>query len=77
MKTFETTATVSPEGSMTIIAPETVSPGTYHMIVVIDEEAQTRQTGPREIRHLPAWEWKAWPPDASFRREDVYGDDGR
>lgn len=78
MKTFETTGTVTRQGAMTVAVPSTVRPGTYHVVIVVDEVAPAAEpTGAIEPLSLPAWSWDAWPPDATFRREDIYRDDDR
>ena len=77
MKTFETTGTVTAQGTMTVAVPGTLGPGTYHVVLVLDEQPDTfPASGAPQRLSLPAWPWNAWPSDATFRREDIYGDDG-
>ena len=78
MKRFEATATVTPDGAMTVAVPETIRPGTYRVVVVVEEEAGGRDSSVREgPLNLPSWPWGAWPTDGTFRRQDIYGDDER
>jgi hypothetical protein len=43
MKTIETTATVTPEGMLTIQLPPEIQPGEYEMVIVIDERAINKE----------------------------------
>jgi hypothetical protein len=45
MRTVEPTATVTPDGSLTVQVPPDVTPGTHRIVLVIDEshEPQERQ----------------------------------
>ena len=75
MRTIETTATVTEDGKLIVQAPPGVTPGEHHVVVVIDDT-------PSESKPLPPLELHvakigAWPADFTFRREDLYGDDGR
>jgi hypothetical protein len=65
---------VTPEHTLTIQLPPDVPPGPHRVVVVIEHDAPTRPPG-----------WKDWTPhniglvdpNFTFRREDLYGDDGR
>ncbi len=78
MHTIETTATVTEDGKLTIVVPPKVAPGAHRVVVVIEEgvthEAHPGAHEPIALRPLPL---PAWPDDATFRREEIYGDDGR
>ncbi len=79
MRTIETTARVGKDRKAQLLLefPPDITPGDYKMLVVVDEKA----IGPGENGHIDfdclAWDWDAWPKDATFRREDIYGEDGR
>ena len=46
--------------------------------IVIDEQiAPAAARVPKPPLKLKVWKWEAWPADATFRREDLYEDDGR
>ena len=75
MRAIETTATVTEDGKLTVQMPPGVPPGEHRVVVVIDE--QPSPSGASDLPDLPAWPWHGWPADATFRREDLYGDDGR
>jgi hypothetical protein len=75
MRTIETTATVAPDGTLTVRVPPDVTPGTHQVVLAIDD-------WPREVREsqlsaFPVISVGSWPSDLSLRREDMYGDAGR
>jgi hypothetical protein len=75
MKTIETTAIVTPEGTMTIQVPSGISPGEHQVVVVIDEHSIVRKKS-------PPLKFSAYPVGLvseamTFRREDIYGEWGR
>ena len=75
MKTIETTALVTPEGTLTLQVPEDIPPGEHRIVVVIDER-------PISMKKQPPLKFSAYPvglvaEDMTFRREDLYGDWGR
>ncbi len=78
MRTIETIATIAPDGTLTARMPSDVAPGQHRIIVVLDQESSestARTPKPPLEFHVSAWE--GWPADCTFRREDIYGDDGR
>jgi hypothetical protein len=77
MKTIQTTILVDEEGKATIQLTPEVPPGLHQAVVVIDEPAGA--TGPKPTmadfpRHEVPW---PFPEGFTFRREEIYGDDGR
>ena len=78
MRSIETTATVTPDGTLMAQMPSDIEPG-QHRVVVVLEEATTedRAHGPQPSLGLQASAWSGFPADCTFRREDMYGDDGR
>ncbi len=127
MRTIEATATVTPDGKLTIDAPADIEPGEYQIVVVIDENQSTQEDmldleaefDPEELADLKAaiaisdeedargfyitedqvrqkfadmiaqykdnhsdltfrdYQVTPEPPETTFRREEIYGDDGR
>ncbi len=78
MRTIETTATIEPNGTLTLKLPPDIEPGQRQVVVVIDEaKAAPEERAPLPPLNLHASEWKGYPADHTFRREDMYGDDGR
>jgi hypothetical protein len=79
MKTIETAISVNPDGSAVISLqlPPSVPAGMHRAVVIVEE-----QPGGVE-RHIDApvdllpLSFDGWPKDCTFRREDLYGDDGR
>lgn len=80
MTVLETRALVADDGELRIVAqaPPDVPPGTHRAILVIEDETRPpRQEMSRDPLRLKLLDLSAWPANASFRREDLYGDDGR
>ena len=81
MRTIETTATIEADGTLTVKLPPDIEPGQHRVVLVIDEattEPKKRATAePFPVLDLHAFPWNNWPADATFRREDLYDDDGR
>ncbi len=78
MRTIETTANVAADGTLTARVPLDIPPGEHRAVLVIEERVHSPDEGAGELlADLEPLEWAAWPADASFRREDLYGDDGR
>jgi hypothetical protein len=76
MRTIETTAVVQPDHTITVQLPPDVQPGSCRVVLVIERNG---------MAPLPTTSWLDWKPhntgpsnpDVTFRREDLYGDDGR
>src|SRR5262249_54331899 len=74
MGTIETTAVVPPEHTLTVELPADIPPGPHRVVLVIESGV------PKAV-----FPWKDWKPhdvglvdpNFTFRREDLYGDDGR
>ncbi len=73
MRTIETTVVVTPEHTITMKVPDDIPPGEFPVVVVIGNGKP------------PVPPWAGWKPhdvgltdpNFTFRREDLYGDDGR
>jgi hypothetical protein len=76
MRTIATTAIIPATGLLTVQVPPEIAPGTYQVVLVIDESPQPRPEALAR-QDVPVWECGAWPADLPLRREDMYGDDGR
>ena len=70
MKTIETKATVSEDGTLTAKVPLDVKPGEHRTVILIDERANTDQK--RLDLQFPVDHYGFWPSDLSLRREDSY-----
>jgi hypothetical protein len=76
MRTIETIATVTPEHTLTIQLPPDIPPGDCRVVVVLEngKPGETAQPLPFGIR---PYNIGLVDPNNTFRREDMYGDDGR
>jgi len=84
MKTIETNVHISENRTFQVTAPvfTELAPGDYHVVMVFDEiQLSAHQQNIVKVSekplHLNVFEWNGWPDDCTFRREDMYGDDGR
>jgi hypothetical protein len=75
MRTIETTATVTADGTLTVEVPPDIPPGRHHIVMLIDEQPAPPAVPPP--CDVPVLHVGAWPAALSLRREDLYGDDGR
>jgi hypothetical protein len=80
MKTIETNIQVSGDRKLHLTLPlvEELQPGVYHVVMVIDEQLiQPVAEAKKKPLKLNVFKWEGWPADCTFRREDIYEDDGR
>ena len=75
MRTIETTATITAEGTLTVQVPPNIPPGPHRVVVWIDDQPGLSEAHP--LHDFPVIHVGAWPADLSLRREDMYGDEGR
>lgn len=75
MRTIETTATITAEGTLIVQVPPDIPPGPHHIVVWIDDQPGLPDA--RARHDFPVIHVGAWPADLSLRREDMYDDDGR
>ena len=79
MKTIETAISVNPDGSAIIELqlPESVSVGVHRAVVVVEDQPTVAGSHVDTPLDLLPLAFEGWPKDCTFRREDLYGDDGR
>ena len=77
MRTIETTAVVTANHTMTIQVPADVLPGTHRVVIVVETNDPPSQGPLRKWADWPAHDVTLTDPNCTFRREDLYGDDGR
>jgi hypothetical protein len=79
MKTIETAISVNPDGSAVIELqlPGTVSAGVHRAVVIVEDQHAAVEQPIGTLPDLLPLTFEAWPTDCTFRREDLYGDDGR
>ena len=53
MRTIETTATITAEGTLTVQVPPDIPPGPHHVVVLIDDQPDLPEAPPRPrlLRH--------------------------
>lgn len=76
MRAVTATAIVHPDHTLSVQVPGDISPGVHQVVVVLQED-----TPPPHTQQLLT-NWSPHPvglvdPTMTFRREDMYGDDGR
>lgn len=78
MKAIETNITVSTDGRVLfdLALPVEVSPGTHGDFIVIEEQLVERMPS-RDRLKFSTHPVGPVPADCAYRREDIYGDDGR
>lgn len=81
MRTFEIKATVAPGGELRVVArvPPDIPPGDHQAVLVLDEATGFVSSGnaPKPPLRLKVFDWPGWPANSTFRREEIYDDDGR
>ena len=75
MRTIEMIVTVNEEGIATLKLPADIPPGDHRAVLVLDDTVKQ----PVERLSFPRHDICPWPfgPAETFRREDMYGNDGR
>jgi hypothetical protein len=75
MRTVTTTGVVRADHTLTVAVPPDIPPGPRTVVVVLDDAVAPRST-PAAMELTPH---PVGPTDAActYRREDLYGDDGR
>jgi hypothetical protein len=79
MRAIETSISVNPDGSAVIELQLSgnVPAGVHRAVVIVEEQpAVADQYVDAPLNLLPL-AFEGWPQDCTFRREDLYGDDGR
>ena len=78
MRTIETTITVTPDGDIIVPVKANLPAGTHRAVLVIDAEpVEASNASTDSALDLHTFALANWPADATFRREDIYSDDGR
>lgn len=79
MKIIKTTVRVGENRKANILLelPPDVIPGVYKMLLVMEEGAINPVEFCMTEFDCLAWDWDASPKKAAYRREDIYGVDGR
>jgi hypothetical protein len=54
-----------------------VSAGVHQAVVIVEEQPAVAGQRVDALPNLLPLAFEGWPTDCTFRREDLYGDDGR
>jgi hypothetical protein len=79
MKTIETAISVNSDGSAVIELqmPGNVPAGLHRAVVIVEEQPTVVGQHVDTPLNLLPLTFEGWPNDCTFRREDLYGDEGR
>jgi len=78
MKSMQLTATVSVDGKLTVQLPAIIPPGEHRVVLVMEDKfAAPPVEIPKPRLKLNVLKWQTWPAESTFRREELYEDDGR
>ncbi|HJT78748.1 MAG TPA: hypothetical protein VJ739_16205 [Gemmataceae bacterium] len=75
MRTITATAVIPPDHTLTVRLPEDIPPGTRTVLVVL-EDGGGPPPAPAPLALSPHPVGPA-DPSCTYRREEIYGDDGR
>jgi hypothetical protein len=75
MRALTATAVVSADHTLTVALPSDIPPGPRTVVIVLDEPTSPRRPG-AALALAPHPVGPA-DPACTYRREDLYGDDGR
>jgi hypothetical protein len=76
MRALTATAVIGPDHVLTVQVPADILPGTREVVVVLPEEMVHPQRG-FSLAGWPTHPVGLADPNVTFRREEMYGDDGR
>lgn len=80
MRAIETTVTVAADGTAILQLPADIAPGQHQVVVVINQQTNSSTASVQSSQSLsefPVIHVGAWTETGTFRRQDLYGDDGR
>ena len=73
MRTIDTTALITDEGTLTVQVPPDIAPGDHHIVVIIDE--QPTVPAPRPPLQFAAYPVGLTAPARTLRREECEDDE--
>jgi hypothetical protein len=81
VRAVEVVIEVSPDGSAVVHTGNLLKPGQHKILIVTDESTiaeDDRLGGKRKkLLELEPIHVQGWPKNSTFRREEIYNDDGR
>ena len=75
MRSIETTASVTVEGTLTVEIPRDIPLGEHRVVIVIDEQPVERYQ--QDLHDFPVDDLGPWPQNLTLRREEMYDEWGR
>ena len=81
MRAVEAEIKVSPNGSGVVNTGKQLKPGLHKILIIADEsaipEGDHKKKNMKRVLDLRPIPLRGWPKDSTFRREEIYDDDGR
>jgi len=81
MRAVEAVINVSPDGFAIVNTDIMLKPGLHKILIITDETAVTEgyplKKKKKGILDLKPIHLQGWPKHSTFRREEIYNDDGR
>jgi hypothetical protein len=81
MRAIEAVINVSPDGFAVVNTDKMLKPGFHKILIIIDEtavdEGDQRRIEKKSLLNLKPIRLQGWPKHSTFRREEIYKDDGR
>jgi hypothetical protein len=79
MQTIETSISVNHDGLAVIELklPQSIPAGEHRAVVIVEEQPTPIKSAEDQALDLLPLSFEGWPKDCNFRREDLYGDEGR
>ena len=81
MKAVEAVIKVSPDGSAVVDTGTRLKPGLHKILIIADETAVPEndqiKKEKKQVLDLKPIRLQGWPKKSTFRREEIYDDDGR
>jgi hypothetical protein len=81
MRAVEAVIKVSPDGSAVVNTEKLLKPGLHKIMIITDEaailESDQQRKEKKRLLDLKMIHVQGWPKNSTFRREEIYNDDGR
>ena len=81
MRAVEAVINVSPDGLVIVNTEIKLKPGLHKILIITDEKAvgegDPRRKRKKGLLDLKPIHLQGWPKHSTFRREEIYDDDGR
>ena len=75
MTTIQKTIKVTRDRNITLHLPKKVKLGSHKVTVLIEDTIKSKASS--KPPKFKVFEWKNWPSHSTFRREDLYTEEGR